>query len=230
VQSSRQTGSPGFARIAKPLRSDKMKNHLCAWLGILVLLFFTACSSNPTVKRVDADTQIDLSGRWNDTDVRIVCETLISKALSSDRIDKYINDYSLKNKGAYPTVIVGAIRNTSDEHIDTGLIANLMRTAIIKSGKLDFVEGGEAREGIRTERQDQQVNASEASAAALGNETGADFMLTGVVNSVVDRAGNTSTRSYFVRATITDVETNRILWEDEDNSIKKVIQQPKTKF
>lgn len=207
-----------------------MKNHLCAWLGILVLLFFTACSSNPTVKRVDADTQIDLSGRWNDTDVRIVCETLISKALSSDRIDKYINDYSLKNKGAYPTVIVGAIRNTSDEHIDTGLIANLMRTAIIKSGKLDFVEGGEAREGIRTERQDQQVNASEASAAALGNETGADFMLTGVVNSVVDRAGNTSTRSYFVRATITDVETNRILWEDEDNSIKKVIQQPKTKF
>lgn len=206
-----------------------MKKHALFALGIAAL-FIAACSGTPKVSRVDADTQVDLSGRWNDTDVRTVCETLIADAVSSPRIDTYIKTYSLKNRGALPTVIVGKIGNKSSEHIDTNIISNLMRTAIIRSGKLDFVEGGEAREGIRAERQDQQVNASEASAAAIGNETGADFMLTGEVNSIVDSAGNRTVRTYFVKASITDVETTRILWEGEDNSIKKVIEQPKTKF
>jgi hypothetical protein len=54
-------------------------------------------------------------------------------------------------------------------------------------------------------------------------------MLQGEVNSTVDKAGNTTVRSYFVKATITNVETSRILWEGQNNDIKKVIQQAKAK-
>jgi uncharacterized protein (TIGR02722 family) len=197
-------------------------------LAILVLA--GACASSPQVSRVSADTQIDLSGRWNDSDVRTVCETLISDALSSPRIDSYIRDFSGKNKGELPTVIVGRFRNTSSEHIDTSIISSIMRTAIINSGKLEFVEGGDTREELRAERQDQQGNASEASAAALANETGANFMLTGEVQAIVDKAGNTTVRTYFVKATMTNVETNRILWEGSNNDIKKVIQQPRARL
>ena len=202
------------------------------WLFLACLAVFLVLSGCATsgVARVDADTQIDLSGRWNDTDIRTVCDTLITDALASPRIDAYIKDYAGKNNGEVPTVIVGRFKNASSEHIDTTIISGIMRTAIINNGKLEFVEGGNTREELRAERQDQQSNASEESAAMLANETGADFMLTGEVNSTVDKAGNQTVRSYFVKATITNVETNRILWEGSNNEIKKVITQAKTRL
>jgi uncharacterized protein (TIGR02722 family) len=200
-------------------------------LGIMVIAVgMTGCSSAPKVSRVSADTQIDLSGNWNDTDIRLVCDTLIAQALEAPRIDAYISDFADSHRGELPAVIVGRFKNASSEHIDTGIISGLMRASIINSGKLEFVEGGDAREELRAERGDQQGNASEATAAALANETGANLMLQGEVNSAVDRAGNTTVRSYFVKATLTNVETNRILWEGQNNDIKKVIQQPKAKL
>jgi uncharacterized protein (TIGR02722 family) len=199
-------------------------------LAGVCLALLVSCASAPQVTRVDADTATDLSGYWNDTDVRKVCDTLLKDALSSPRVDSYVADFSRRNRGENPTVVVGRFRNNSSEHIDTQVISGIMRTTIINSGRLDFVEGGEAREELRVERQEQQVNASEATAAALGNETGADLMLTGVVKCIVDQAGGTSTRSYFVTATLTNVETNRILWEGENNEIKKVIVRPKNKL
>jgi uncharacterized protein (TIGR02722 family) len=205
-----------------------MKNAL---LLICAVVFFalSGCATSG-VARVGADTQVDLSGRWNDTDIRLVCDTLITEALVSPRIDAYIRDYAGQHNGEIPTVIVGRFKNTSSEHIDTTIISGIMRTAIINSGRLEFVEGGSTREELRAERQDQQGNASEETAAALANETGANLMLTGEVNSVVDKAGNQTVRSYFVKATITNVETNRILWEGANNEIKKVVTQAKTRL
>jgi len=203
-----------------------MKNF-CLFVSALLFVFLSACSS---VTRVDASAQTDLSGRWNDTDVRQVCESLIASAISSPRIDVFIKDYSTRNQGALPAVIVGTFRNTSGEHIDTRIISSLMRTAIINSGKLEFVEGGKTRDEIRAERDDQLAYASDETAVSLGQETGANFILTGEVNSMEEKAGNTTVRVYFVKATITNIETNRIIWEDENNEIKKVVKQPKVKF
>jgi uncharacterized protein (TIGR02722 family) len=189
------------------------------------LALFASCSSNPKVTRVDAGTQVDLSGLWNDTDVRIVCDSLIKACLESPRVAQEI-----ARRGGTPTVLVGNFRNDSDEHIDTSIISSSMEIAIFNSGKLDFVAGGSARNEIRQERQDQQGNASEATAAALGNETGADFLLTGSVKTIIDRAGGTATRTYFVSAEMTNIETNARLWMDQNSEIKKIIQTPKAKL
>jgi uncharacterized protein (TIGR02722 family) len=189
------------------------------------LALFGSCSSNPKVTRVDAGTQVDLSGLWNDSDVRIVCDSLIKACLESPRVAQEI-----ARRGGTPTVLVGNFRNESDEHIDTSIISSTMEVAIFNSGKLDFVAGGGARAELRAERQDQQGNASEATAAALGNETGADFLLTGSVKTIIDRAGGTATRTYFVTAEMTNIETNARMWMEQNNEIKKIIQTPKSKL
>jgi uncharacterized protein (TIGR02722 family) len=207
-----------------------MKKNVLILTACFAALVMMSCATATGATRVSADAQIDLTGRWNDSDVRIVCETLIADALTSPRIDAYIKDFSGKHNGEMPMVIVGRFRNSSSEHIDTSIISGIMRTAIINSGKLEFVEGGDMREALREERQDQQANASEATASALANETGANFMLLGEVNSTVEKAGNTTVRAYFVKASITNVETNRILWEGENNEIKKVFTQARAKL
>jgi curli biogenesis system outer membrane secretion channel CsgG len=104
-----------------------------------------------------------------------------------------------------------------------------MEVTIFNSGKLDFVSGGGTRTEIRAEREDQQSNSSEASASALANETGADFLLTGTVTTIIDRAGNQTVRTYFVFAEMTNIETNARIWLAQSSEIKKVIVQPRYK-
>jgi PBP1b-binding outer membrane lipoprotein LpoB len=204
-----------------------MKTHPVLTAVLMLTLTFCGCRTTPKVDRVDADKQIDLSGRWNDTDVRQVCDSLIRDCLNSNSVASFITQFSAQNGGRLPTVIVGTFRNNSSEHIDTVIISKSMEIAIVNSGKLDFVAGGDTRTELRTEREDQQMNSSESTASALGNETGANFMLTGAVNMIEDRAGNMSVRSYFVSAELTNIETNRRLWMGENNEIKKVIRRPR---
>lgn len=191
----------------------------------VILAVLSGCASTPKVSRVDAATVVDLSGYWNDSDIRIVCDGLIKDCLDSPRVGM-----ALAQMGKIPVFLVGPFRNESDEHIDTSIIADTMERAIFNSGRADFVAGGATREALRAERLDQQGNASEATAKALANETGADFLLTGSVKTVVDRAGNTSTRTYFVGAEITNLETNQRLWLGSNSEIKKIIRQPGSKF
>ena len=191
----------------------------------LVFLLISSCAA-PGVRRVDLQRQTDLSGYWNDTDVRIVCESLIKDCLSSERVDQEIR----ARGGRIPTVIVGRFRNETDEQINTAIVSSIMETVIFNSGKLDFVANPNTREDLRAERQDQQSNSSEDSAASLGKEIGADFMLTGSVMTIVDRAGNQTVRTYFVTAELTNIETNARLWMAQNNEIKKVITRPRNRF
>ena len=194
---------------------------------ILFLTIFAAafalfsCSSAPSssnVKRIDAETTVDLSGYWNDTDVRIVAETLINECMNAG----VISEFRAAN-GKPPTVILGTFANKSDEHIDTSIIAKKFEIALINSGKVDFVASAQERGEIRDERADQQINASEETAKHVGNELGADFMLIGSVKTIVDMADKKMTRTYYVTAEMVNIENNKKLWAGEDHSIKKYI-------
>ena len=206
-----------------------MKMRFVLTLVLLPLLILFGCSSTPKVTRVEADRQIDLSGYWNDTDVRMVCDSLIRDCLNSARVSNEIAQFSARNGGRLPTAIVGTFRNNSSEHIDTTIISSRMEIAIVNSGKLGFVAGGDTRTELRAERNDQQMNASEATASALANETGANYMLTGAVRTIVDSAGNQTVRSYFVSAELTNLETNERLWMGSNDEIKKIVTRPRAR-
>lgn len=186
---------------------------------IILWIFFVSCATTG-VNRVESSTVTDISGYWNDTDVKLVCDALITDCINSPRIAKFesAND-------RLPVFIVGKFKNDSSEHIDTSIITKKMQTAIINSGKAEFVADSKARQEIRAERDDQNMgNASEESAKMLGNETGADFLLQGSVKSIVQRAGNKTVRTYHVSVELINIETNRIIWSGFNDEIKKIIK------
>ena len=191
-----------------------------AIFACVLLLVFTGCESTKSVNvdRIDANTAIDLSGYWNDTDIRIVAETLVKDCVNANAIENYI-----RNERMLPVVIVGSFKNDTDEHIDTSIIVKKFETALINSGKVDFVASSSERQEIREERLEQQEWASEETAKRLANEYGADFMLIGSVKTSVDMVDNKTVRTYFVYAELIDIETNRKLWIGENSEIKKLI-------
>jgi uncharacterized protein (TIGR02722 family) len=192
---------------------------LCA-----ITFVFLSCSTGTKVKRVDSDRQIDLSGYWNDVDVRIVCDSLINDCLRNPRVEQ-----GIRAKGRTPVVIVGRFRNESSEHINTAIISSTMETTIFNTGRLDFVAGGSVRDELRAEREDQQNHASPETMARIRNETGADYMLTGAVRTIIDRDGNQTVRTYFVTAELTDIETNQRIWMGQNTEIKKLVTQSRNR-
>lgn len=190
--------------------------------NILVIVFaavlLSSCSSTKQVARVDENQQIDLSGRWNDVDSKLVSEEMVSDALA--RV--WLTDF-IEAKGKKPTVIVGLIKNKSSEHINTETFIKDIERELINSGKVKMVQSGQAREELRDERADQQDFASQASIKKWGMEKGADFILQGTVNSITDANQKLKVVYYQVDLELTDLESNEKVWIGT-KKIKKVIK------
>ncbi len=191
-------------------------------LTILIALVVTACATQVT--RVAVNKDIDLSGAWNDTDSRMVSEAMIN-----DMLDRpWFRNYTRKHN-RQPAVIVGRIRNLSDEHINVRTFISDIERAMINSGQVNFVASSHQRKEIRSERKDQDINASEATRKAMGQEMGADFMLKGSINTIVDMEGKTQLRYYQVDLTLISLADNRMVWLGQ-KKIKKLIKNSRLRF
>ncbi|OQY35363.1 MAG: penicillin-binding protein activator LpoB [Spirochaetaceae bacterium 4572_59] len=199
-----------------------MKNK---WIFLILamVLIFSGCASTK-VSRTSTDEVIDLSGRWNDTDARLTAEELISDVLSRVWLENFT-----AREGDKPVVIVGTIRNKSSEHIETVTFVKEIEKELINSGKVRFVASKEEREEVREERVDQQSQSTEETAAALAAETGADFMLKGVITSITDAIEGKRVVTYKVDMELIDLESNEKVWIGS-NEIKKFIKQSKANW
>jgi len=183
-----------------------------------LLVVLTGCGGK-TVARVDSDTVTDLSGNWNDTDSRLVADEMIQDVLSRGWLTKFNRD-----KGKAPTVIVGSVRNLSHEHINTRTFIADIERELINSGEVDFVASAKDREEIRSEVKDQDLNATEESRKSMGQEIGADFMLQGTINSIVDAVDDEQARFYQIDLTLIELGSNRKVWVGQ-KKIKKTIEK-----
>jgi uncharacterized protein (TIGR02722 family) len=200
---------------------DMKKTSIIAIAMMLIVVLSSCVSTTGTqVNRIDARTQTDLSGYWNDTDVRIIADTLVQECVNAPSIVNFIRQYQRP-----PVVILGSFRNQSDEHLDTSILAKKFEIALVNSGKVDFVASSMEREELRDERENQQEWSNEFSAKALANEVAADFMLIGSVKTIVDSSGADFTRTYFVTAELVNIEKNTKVWLGENSSIKKYIRR-----
>lgn len=190
-------------------------------LFIVLPLLVIGCSNKVT--RVQSDSTIDLSGRWNDADSRLVAEQMINDCLNQ----RWLFKWESANKR--PNVIIGKVVNKSHEHISTETFSKDMERALLNSGKVNFVANKTEREQLRDEKEDMQDNASVQTAKSLGEETGADLMLIGTLNSIVDQEGREAVVFYQVNMELVDIESNQKVWIGE-KKIKKFVERATKKF
>jgi len=192
------------------------KSIIAITFCVLGISLFTSCARKIT--RVATDTQIDISGRWNDTDSRLAAEELTDQILSGDWLTNFIQE-----KGKKPVVIVGLVRNKSHEHIESETFIKDIEKAIIGKQKARVVQGGKMREELRAERGDQQTNASVSTVKKFGLETGADYMLQGSINSIVDAHKKQKVVYYQIDLELTNLQTNEKVWIG-DKKIKRLVR------
>jgi len=187
-------------------------------LVAVALVGTTGCAKR-TVTRVETDTTIDLSGRWNDTDSRLVSEEMIRDCLTHPWLTQH-----LTAAGKKPAVIVGVVRNRTTEHIPVGTFIKDIERAMVNAGSVEVVASAIERGDVRDERDDQERFASEETAKAFGLEHGADYMLSGEMNSITDAEEGKKVLFYQVDLTLINIETNAKVWLGQ-KKIKKFVGQ-----
>lgn len=196
-------------------------------LGLVVVMIGLngGCASGPKVERMDSSATVDVSGQWNDTDSRMVAEEMITDCLNRPWVD----NFRARNKQQVPSVIVGAVKNRSHEHINVQTFVKNLERALINSGRVEFVASKGEREQIRSEREDQARNASDETMKGPGQEQGADFMLIGTINTIRDEVKGTAVMYYQVNLELVSLSNNVKAWIGE-KQIKKLITRPKVKW
>lgn len=179
-------------------------------------IFIASCSRQVT--RVSTDQTIDVSGNWNNSDARMASDELTGKILGANWIDNHMNDH----QGKRPVVIVGFVQNKSHEHIDAETFLTDIEGSFIQSQKVRLVQGGKKRDELRAEKADQQSNASVSSMKKFGLENGADYILQGSINSIVDAHKNQKVVYYQVNLELTNIQTNEVVWIGEKKIAKYV--------
>jgi uncharacterized protein (TIGR02722 family) len=213
---------PGKSQRALRRRKIEVADRVRALAGAgLLLLSLGACASGDgyVVTRTAPDSVIDLSGYWNDVDSWDVSEEMIRDSLGRPWIENWRDE-----TGRRPSVIVGSIRNRSSEHINTRTFTKDLERAFVNSGRVRMVASSEERPDLRDERLDQLRNATIDTAKSMGQEIGADFMLIGGINTIIDAAGGTEVRFYQVELELIDLESNEKVWIGQ-KKIKKIIDQ-----
>jgi len=188
------------------------------------LALVAGCTTTRTVQRVSVDEVRDLSGRWNDTDSRLVAEEMVSDVLRRP----WLTDFKM-SAGRKPVVIVGTVRNLSSEHIQMGTFVKDIERELINSGVVRFVASSTERSEVRTERLDQQSHATEETAKRLAAETGADYMLKGGIKTVIDAVDGQQVKFYQIDMELIHVENNEKVWIGS-KKIKKVVRQARARF
>lgn len=194
-----------------------MKNILLPLVAFATMTL-TTVSCSRKVTRIDPSEQVDLSGRWNNTDSRLVAEEMTNTILK----DKWLGEHLGAHNSQRPVVIVGFVTNKSTEHIEAETFVKDVEQSFIQSGKVRLVQGGKKREELRAERADQQTNSTTSSMKKFGMEQGADYILQGSINSIVDSQKRKKVVYYQVNLELTNMQTNEVVWIGDKKIAKYV--------
>ena len=104
-----------------------------------------------------------------------------------------------------------------------------MERALINSGVVDFVANASQRSELRAEVEQQQGNATEETRKETNMETGADLMLTGSINTIVDQEDGKQVIFYQVDLELIDLQSQKKVWIG-DKKIKKLLTRKNVKF
>jgi len=182
---------------------------------IFLLSGLMACGGT-RVTRVSPDEEIDITDKWNETDSRQTAQAMIGDMLEYPWLGKWYSNHDRK-----PRVFIATIQNKSHEHIPIDTFINDLKRFMLKSDRVQFVSAGKIRDEVRQERREQELYATEETRARMAEETGADFALSGSINSTVQQTADTRITFYQVDLNLIDMTSTEEVWYGQKKIKKK---------
>ena len=194
-------------------------NKILVLSAVFVATAFTACGPREFVKgdysKNVEDTNL-LTDKWSESDMQNAVRDLVGSAVANP---------SIANAQRPPIVMVTRLQNKTDEHIDTQSITDMMTVDLMKTGKVTFVDKA-ARDDMSEEYDYQNSGmVSRETQKSKGGQVGADFIMNGRLDSIVQEAGRDKTVYYKLTMNMTNLKTGLIVWTDHKELRKQFRKQ-----
>lgn len=179
---------------------------LITWIAIALIGITTGCAGPRAFTKgtyEDPKTIALLDDRFNENDMQLIAKKVVDSILKAPL------------NRPEPAIMLGKMRNRTTEHIDMVALSDKIKTALIQSGKVRFVDVTN-RKDIATEYEYQQSGyVDPAQAKAPGKQTGSDLILTGTLSANVQEVGKDKLIYYKATFQLTDLVSSEIIWTDE---------------
>lgn len=190
-------------------------------LGILTLASLTlgvisGCGGPKAFTKGEYDdpTRVELlDDKFNEADMQQMADTVIKAMVACAYV---------ANAPKPPIVIVERVQNRTEEHIDTVSMTDKIRTALIKTGKVRFInkeERGNIGEEYDYNKEGGAVDPVQAK--KKGKQVGADYILSGALATNVQEVGNDKFIYYKLTMNMTNLDTSTIDCTEEREVRKK---------
>lgn len=195
-----------------------MKQMVFSLVTLIALIGFSSCGPKAFVKG-DYDEDVNrtnlLNDQWSESDMQNAVRDLVASAT---------NHYSISGAKRPPVVMVTQLQNKTSEHIDTQNVMDMVRVELSRGGRVAFVDK-EAREDIKQEYEYQDSGmVNRETKKTAGGQVGADFIINGRLDSIVQQAGKDKTVYYKITLNMTNLKTGIIVWSDY-KQIRKVFRK-----
>lgn len=198
------------------IKSSLSKAALVAAIG--TSLMSAGCAEKAFVRGDydDVEKENNLNDLWSETDMQKVVADLVASM---------VNHREISNADRPPIVMVTKLQNKTSEHIDTQSVMDMVRVELSRGGRVAFVDK-EAREDVAAEYEYQGSGMmSEETKKGKGGQIGADYIINGRLDSIVQEAGKNKTVYYKVTLNLTNLKKNLIVWTDYKQIRKKYRKQ-----
>jgi uncharacterized protein (TIGR02722 family) len=165
----------------------------------------------------DPERQNLMNDQWSETDMQNTVR---------DMVASLVNHPTISQAKRPPLVMVTNLQNKTSEHIDTQSIMDMVRVELTKSGRVSFIDK-EARKDIQDEYEYQNSgNVSDETKKGPGGQLGADFIVNGRMDSIVQEVGKDKTVYYKITLNMTNLKTSEIKWTDQKQIRKAYKKKP----
>lgn len=174
---------------------------------VLSVVIGTGCSAfRQSVETVDVNTSKPFDAKYDYSDLRTMSNEMVEKLLAAN---------FMKTLTTPPIVAIFSVENRTTIHIDTQAMTDTMRSKIMDSGTMKFVNTTR-RDELLKEAGYQGKNATPETRVAIGKQLGAKYMLTGSIVELTRSSGRqvrvSSKEEVYYQFTVelTDLETGLV--------------------
>lgn len=139
------------------------------------------------------------------------------RTISSEVVDQFLASPFMAKQAEPPTIAIKGVENRTSDYLDTKALTDTMRTKLINSGRVQFVNV-ERRADLASEQGYQAANATPGTGVEIGQQAAARYMFTGSIMEMQQksprqvRVSRTKERFYQLTVEVTDLQSGLIAW------------------
>lgn len=186
------------------------------YLIFALSLILTGCGAKQFTKGdYDDPNRVELlDDKFNEADMQQMSQTIVESMIKCAEI---------KDAKTAPTVALSKVVNRTEEHIDTDSMTDMIRTNLIKSRKVKFIN--RTARGDLDEEYDygsgSKGKVSQNTAKKAGSQIGVDYLLGGALATNIQQVDNDKYIYYKLTMNLTNVTTSVIDCSEEKEVRKK---------